>query len=104
MGRPSGSQIRQNVIDILQVIKTGYGYQIFKIHRELKPNATMRAVYYQLKKGVETGELKVDRIEKASGDYSWGSEAEKIIYRLGDQAKPKSPDKVKNILQKKNKE
>src|SRR3989338_4872241 len=84
MGSPAKSAIRQNIIEILHFLKKGYGYAIFKIYREIFPKVTMRSIYYHLKKGVATGEFRIERIEKSSGNYSWGSEAEKTIYALGE--------------------
>ena len=37
-GRPVKSAIRQNIIEILNFIKRGYGYEIYKIY-VLGPNA-----------------------------------------------------------------
>lgn len=82
----------------------GYGYEIYKAYKEIFPKATMRSIYYQLKKGVELGEIKVEKIQKEQGDYSWGAEAEKIYYALSDKAKPKMNESVKEYFDKKKKE
>ncbi len=100
-GRPLGSQIRQNIVEILYFIKSGYGYDIFKIYKAVFPKVTMRSIYYHLRKGVSTGEFKVEKIEKVQGEYSWGPEAEKIFYTLGKNAKPKMDKRVKAYLDKK---
>ena len=63
---------------------------------------TRESIYYHLKKGVALGEFKVDRIEKEKGDFSWGSEVEKIYYALGPNAKPAINKRVKEYLKKKN--
>jgi len=97
-GRPAHSEVRQNIIEILYFLKKGYGYDIYKIYRALFPKVTMRLVYYHLKKGVALGELKIDRIEKTKGDYSWGGEAEKIYYSLGPAAKPTFVQRIKDYL------
>lgn len=102
-GRPPNSPIRQNIIEILYVMGRGYGYDIYKAYREIFPKVTMRSIYYQLKKGVELGELKIEKIERVQGDYSWGGEAEKIYYVLGDKAKPKMNPLVKEYFDKKKK-
>ena len=81
----------------------GYGYDIYKAYINLFPKVTMRSIYYHLKKGVALGEFKVDKIQKESGNYSWGSEAEKVYYILGDKAQPKINKKVKSYFDKKTK-
>ena len=58
----------------------------------------MRSIYYHLKKGVEIGEIKVNTIKSEKGDYSWGCEAEKIYYSIGEKAIPKMDNKVKEYL------
>jgi hypothetical protein len=97
-GRPIGSEIRQNIIEIINLMGRGYGYDIYKVYKEIFPKVTMRVIYYHLKKGIELGEFKVDKIEKETGKYSWGPEAEKTYYALGDQAKPYSNEKVKEYF------
>ena len=93
-GRSVGSNVRQNVLEILAVIGRGHGYQIYKIYRELFPKVTLRVIYYHLKKGLSLGELEVERVEKERGDYSWGSEAEKIYYKLGPEAKKTGDERI----------
>ncbi len=100
-GRLTQSVIRQNVVEILYFLGKGYGYDIYKIYRDLFPKVTMRSIYYHLRKGVSLGEFKVAKVEKVKGDYSWGPEAEKIYYELGDKAKPKIDERVKQYFDKK---
>ena len=102
-GRPIQSDIRQNIVEILHFMGKGYGYDIYKSYIALFPKVTMRSIYYHLKKGVALGEFKVDKVQKESGDYSWGSEVEKIYYVLGDKAQPKIDKKVKAYFDKKTK-
>lgn len=97
-GRPVKSPIRQNIIEILHFIKKGYGYEIYKIYVKAFPKVTMRSIYYNLKKGTSLGELRIDKIESVKGKYSWGPEAEKKIYALGVNAKPKGDPRVKEAL------
>ena len=61
----------------------------------------MRSIYYNLKKGAELGEFKVNKIEKEKGNYSWGNVAEKIYYGLGEAAKPIGNEKAKEYFEKK---
>lgn len=98
-GRPVKSAIRQNIVEILYFMKEGYGYDIYKIYREIFPKCTQKSIYYHLKKGVVLGEFKVKKIEKEKGDFSWGTEVEKIYYSLGDKASPKIDPKVKEAVE-----
>ena len=87
-GRPVKSTIRQNIVTILSFIQQGYGYDIYKIYRDVFPHCTQKSIYYHLKKGIATGEFVVQKIEKEKGNFSWGSEVEKIYYALGPSAHP----------------
>jgi len=98
-GRPVKSQIRQNVVEILYFMGEGYGYDIYKIYREVFPKCTQKSIYYHLKKGVALGEFIVKKIEKEKGDFSWGTEVEKIYYALGPNAKPKMDKSVKEVVE-----
>ena len=101
-GRPPQSEIRQNVIEILHHLGKGYGYQICKIYKEVFPSVSGRSIYYHLRKGVQLEEFAVEKIEQEAGDYSWGSLAEKIYYKLGEKAAPKGNDRLKEFLTKLN--
>ena len=94
-GRPIGSKVRQNIVDILFYVGKAHGYKVFKIYRELFPKVTLRGIYYHLNKGVETGEFEVEEIKQEEGDYSWGGEAKKIYYKLGKHAVPSKDPRVK---------
>ncbi|MBU1704347.1 MAG: hypothetical protein KJ922_03205 [Nanoarchaeota archaeon] len=97
-GRPVKSQIRQNMVEILNFVGSSSGYDLYKVYVSVYPKVTMRSIYYHLKKGVSLGEFQVDKIEKVKGDYSWGPEAEKIFYTLGSNAKPRIDERVKEFL------
>lgn len=97
-GRPVKSQIRQNIVDILHFVKNAYGYNIYKYYIQIFPKVTLRSIYYHLKKGIALGEFKVNRVEKEKGDYSWGPEAEKIYYSVGENARPTMSEKVKEFF------
>ena len=99
-GRPVGSEIRQNIVEILYFMKQGYGYDIYKVYRDVFPAVTLRSIYYNLRKGVQLEEFKVQRIKQEKGNYSWGASAEKIYYSLGKNAKPTGVEKVKKIVDK----
>src|SRR3989338_600623 len=94
-GRPIGSKVRQNIVEILGQYGKLHGYAICTIYRKIFPKVTMRAIYYHLKKGVQTGELKVSEVRKEKGNYSWGGEVERIYYALGEKAKPVGSEAVK---------
>ena len=97
-GRPVASEIRQHIVDILGVMKKGYGYDIYRIYRKVYPKVTSRSIYYHLRKGVETGEFKEAGVVKTEGQYSWGPTAEKIYYELGPNAKPVNDPRVAEVL------
>lgn len=100
-GRPTQSEIRQNIVDILFYMKKGYGYDIYKAYCAIFPKPTLRVIYYHLKKGVELEEFKVSEIRQEKGDYSWGKNAEKIYYSLGPNAKPSGSARVRKYFEKK---
>ncbi len=100
-GRPVRSEIRQNMVDLLQHMHSGYGYDIYKAYVAIFPKVTLRSIYYHLKKGVSLGEFAISKIEKEKGDFSWGSEVEKTYYALGQNAKPTGNERVKEYFEKK---
>ena len=52
----------------------------------------MRSIYYHLKKGMQTGEIQIEKVKIEKGEYSWGNEAEKVYYEIGKKAEPKMLD------------
>jgi hypothetical protein len=99
-GRPVHSVIRQNIVEILFFMQKGYGYEISKVYKGIFPQVTMRSIYYHLRKGVDLGEFKVQKVQMEKGDYSWGQMAEKTYYSLGKNAQPLGNKKVEQHLQK----
>ncbi len=97
-GRPIKSDIRQNIVEILFHLGKGYGYDIYKVYIQVFPKVTLRSIYYHLKKGVALGEFKVSKVEMEKGEYSWGGEAEKIYYSLGDKAEAKGSERVRKAI------
>jgi hypothetical protein len=89
------------MVEILYFLGNAYGYQIFKVYRELFPRVTLRVMYYHLKKGVELGEFKQHKVVREEGEYSWGTHAERTYYSLGKDAKPIILNKVKEFTEKK---
>ncbi|MBN2052491.1 hypothetical protein JW756_03230 [Candidatus Woesearchaeota archaeon] len=100
-GRPIGSNIRQNLVEILYFHKKAYGYDLYKDYCELFPKVTLRVIYYHLKKGISLGEFLLEGVRMERGRYSWGGEAEKKYYKLGPNAKPRVDKKVKAYFEKK---
>ncbi len=99
-GRPAGSGIRLNIIEILHVYGKLHGYNVYSVYKNIFPRATMRSIYYHLKKGVETGEFRVAEVRKEKGSYSWGGEVERIYYSLAENARPRSLPIVKEYFEK----
>ena len=97
-GRPIGSSIRQNLIEILYFRGKAYGYDLYKDYCALFPAVTLRVIYYHLKKGVALNEFKLETIKLEKGDYSWGGMAEKKYYKLGAKANPKMDKRVKDYF------
>jgi hypothetical protein len=97
-GRPVGSKVRQNIIEILYFLGSAHGYHVYKVYKNVYPPVTLRAIYYHLKKGLETEEFIIAEIQKEQGDFSWGGEAEKIYYSLGNKAKPAIDKRLKLFL------
>lgn len=98
-GRPVASIIRDNIAEILFHMGKAYGYDIYKVYAAVYPKATMRSIYYHLKKGVDIGEFEVEEITTEHGNFSWGDSAQKIYYKLKN-ARPKGNEKVRDYLDK----
>ena len=100
-GRPTKSQIRQNIIELLAVMGRGYGYEIHKIYVQIFPSCTREVVYYHLRKGVKLGEFEVEEVRQEAGEYSWGTTVQKTYYKLGPKATPAGDDRVNAFFAKK---
>ncbi len=98
-GRPPKSMVRQNIIELMYVLKRSSGYDIYKVYREVFPQVTLRSIYYHLKKGLALGEFEIESIRNVKGACSWGSQTEKIFYRLGKNANPTGDPRVKRFLE-----
>ena len=99
-GRPVKSEIRENIIEILNVIGSMYGYKIHKFYNELFPPCTRENIYYNLRKGVTLGEFDLAEIKQEKGAYSWGTVVEKKYYKLGPKANPRNDPRVKEFFDK----
>ena len=100
-GRPVKSDIRQQIIEILQYMKQGYGYEIHKVYCQIFPKCSREVVYYHLRKGVKLGEFEVQQVKEEKGNYSWGPTVTKTYYKLGGKAKVKGLPAVKEFFAKK---
>ena len=98
-GRPLGSPIRKNIVEILNCAGKLHGYQVYSIYKKIFPKKTsMRVIYYHLKKGLSTGEFKIAMITKETGSYSWGGEVRRVYYELGPNARPEGSEEVKEAI------
>ena len=79
-GRLPGSAIRDNMVEILAVIGQIHGYDLYKHFRKVYGNASLRSIYYHLKKGTELGVFESKGIERIEGNFSWGSGVERKVF------------------------
>jgi hypothetical protein len=100
-GRPTKSEIRQNMVEILAVKGQAYGYELAKIYNDIFPQCPRENIYYHLRKGVAIGEFIVKEIKQERGNFSWGSIVEKKYYALGPGAKPQGNERVKKYIENK---
>lgn len=100
-GRPTNSQIRKNLVDLLYFLRQGYGYQLYKKYLSVfDQKVNIRSIYYHLNKGVELGEFQVSTVEEVSGDYSWGDQVKRVVFSLGPNASPRnSPEILEKLKQ-----
>jgi hypothetical protein len=98
-GRPTKSEIRQNMVEILAVKGEAYGYELAKIYNSIFPQCTRENIYYHLRKGVALGEFVMKEIKQERGEFSWGSVVEKKYYALGPGAKPQGSERVRKYLE-----
>ena len=82
-GRPLKIDIRAKIAAILQYVGHAYGYQIYKYYKKIFGKIGLRNLYYNLKKGVETGEFIITTVKREEGEYTWGRESQHIYYSLG---------------------
>lgn len=97
-GRPIHSMIRKNILEILNVMKKAYGYEIYTHYLNLFPKTHLRSIYYHLKKGVELNEIILHEIKEEKGQYSWGDKSERVYYSLGREAQIRDLKKVEKYF------
>jgi len=94
-GRPTKSQIRDNLIEILHFVGEGYGYELYKTYVDVfQQKVNIRSIYYHLNKGVDLGEFIIKNVESVPGNYSWGDQVKRIVFSLGPMAKPRGNQTV----------
>ncbi|MBI2176250.1 hypothetical protein HYU40_02770 [Candidatus Woesearchaeota archaeon] len=98
-GRPSHSPVRQNITELLAQFGELHGYEAYKHYVKVFPKVSMRAVYYSLRNGVKKGYFKIAKVEKKTGNYSWGPEAQRVYYANGEMAKPTGDMKVRKYFE-----
>ncbi|MFT4310853.1 MAG: hypothetical protein ACMXYC_04435 [Candidatus Woesearchaeota archaeon] len=98
-GRPTGSRIRQGIVDILFFLGEGYGYIIHKLYVEAYGHVTREVVYYHLKKGIALGEIVQTAVRMEKGNFSWGGMVEKTYYGVGPQAVPTMDEQAKKVVE-----
>ena len=104
-GRPIKTEIREKIASILSQTGCAYGYEIYKLYKEMFEPVSLRNIYYNLKKGTSTGEFIILEAKRESGEYTWGTESEHIYYGLGPYASAfnmteKQHQKISNLQQK----
>ncbi len=93
-GRPRGSIIRQNMVDLLYHLKKAYGYEIHRHYIKLFSPCTLRSIHHHLNFGLKTGEFDLVEQKKETGSFSWGDSVEKSYYTLGKEARPKKNENI----------
>ncbi|MCW1309829.1 MAG: hypothetical protein QXP04_03985, partial [Candidatus Nanoarchaeia archaeon] len=82
-GRPPGSKIRENIALILNKLNVSYGYEIYKVYKQVFGKILLRDIYYHLKKGQELGEFIAIETKVEPGNFTWGTQTERTYYTLG---------------------
>lgn len=95
-GRPTGSTVRDRVINILYQYDHLHGYKLHEIYENVYEEVSRRLIYYHLDKGVELGEIQLHSVEEQRGEYSWGDKVQRKRYELGPNAEPTFDKAIKN--------
>ena len=77
------SKIRQRIATILYHTGPNYGYQIYKDYVKVFGKILMRTFYYNLTKGLSTGEFVIVEVKEEQGAFTWGSKVERVYYDIG---------------------
>ncbi|MFT7615530.1 MAG: hypothetical protein ACI8Y7_000344 [Candidatus Woesearchaeota archaeon] len=84
VGRPRGSVIRENVKKLLREKGAMTGYSLYKEYRTRFALCSQRSIYYHLTKGVDFGEISIQKVQEEKGDFSWGKSSMRIYYTIAD--------------------
>ena len=57
-----------------------YGYEIYKVYKEVYGDVLLRSIYYNLKKALEEGSIEVKKVVGVLGDFTWGPETDRVYY------------------------
>ncbi len=77
------TKIRKRIATLLYHLGPMYGYQLYKNYIKVFGKILMRTFYYNLNKGVSTGEFVVVDIKEEQGAFTWGSKVERVYYDIG---------------------
>ncbi len=97
-GRVVGSVIRDNLVEILFHLKSAYAYELYKHYKKVFGPVSIRSVYYNLTKGKDIGVFEIKEIQKVEGNFSWGPQAQRILFALTEKAQPRQDPKIKTAL------
>ena len=97
-GRVVGSAIRDNLVELLFFLDKAHAYELYKHYKKVFGPVSIRSIYYNLTKGKDLGVFEIKEIQKVEGNFSWGPQAQRIIFSLTDKAEPKQDTKVKQAL------
>jgi len=75
-------------------MNSSYGYDLYKKYRILFGAVKIRTVYYNLRKGVLLNEFMISDIKREVGEYTWGTETERVYYTNGPYSNPVLLDEV----------
>ena len=104
-GRPIKTDVREKIASLLAQAGCAYGYELYKIYKDIFEPTSLRNIYYNLKKGVSIGEFIIIDVKREPGEFTWGGESEHIYYGLGPYASvfnitDKQKDKINHLTRK----
>jgi hypothetical protein len=85
-GRPVKTEIREKLTSLLIHTNSAYGYELYRLYKEVFGPVSLRNIYYNLKKGALLGEFIIVEAKREPGQFTWGSESEHIYYTTGPHA------------------
>ncbi len=77
------TKVRKRIATIIYHTGPNYGYQLYKNYVKVFGKILMRTFYYNLNKGLSTGEFVIIDIKEEQGSFTWGSKVERVYYGLG---------------------